>query len=70
MTNFYRGRNESVRQVSADLSNWLIGTARKTSRGFESQAEMVFAEKLWRPWSFRFECRFELKKSGINIRHE
>ena len=27
---------------SDPTTNWLIGTVRKTSRGFESQAEMVF----------------------------
>ena len=36
-TNFYSGGN----------NNW---AARKTSRGFESQPEMGFPKKNWRPW--------------------
>ena len=34
-----------MRLVSADMSNWLIAAVRETSRGFESQAEMVFPPK-------------------------
>ena len=59
----------SVAVIYSDLSNWLIVTAMKVSRGFESQAES-FSEKLWGPWTLWFECGFELKGSRINIRRE
>ena len=46
MTKLYRG---PTRQVSADLSNLLIGIARKSSRRFESQTEKFFPENSGAP---------------------
>ena len=44
--NFDISLNEPIRQVSADKSNWLIGTVKKVSRGFESQTESFSRKSL------------------------
>ena len=45
-TTYYSRPKQLNRLFSADLSNWSTETARKTSRGFESQVKMVFPKTL------------------------